>query len=60
LGNDLKTHAQAALSWLPDLLMLAGACSVSVGAGMIYAPAGYVVGGLLSLAAGVVLARGGK
>jgi len=56
----LKTHAQAALSWLPDLLMLAGACSVSVGAGMIYAPAGYVVGGLLSLVAGVVLARGGK
>lgn len=45
-------------SLVPDLLMVAGAVAISVGAWMIYAPAGYVVGGLLSLAAGVIMARG--
>lgn len=45
-------------SLVPDLLMVGGAVAISFGAWMMYAPAGYVVGGLLSLVAGVIMARG--
>lgn len=46
---------------IPDLLIVAGAGSVSYGAWLIYAPAGFVVGGLLALAFGILAAmRAGK
>ena len=45
---------------LPDALMVGGAGGISYGAWLVYGPAGYVVGGLFALAAGVVLARGSK
>lgn len=45
-------------SLVPDLLMVGGAIAISVGAWMIYPPAGCVVGGLLALIAGVIMARG--
>lgn len=56
IKNELQVIAA---SWLPDVLMLAGAGAVSVGAGMVYPPAGWIVGGLFALIAGYMLARGG-
>lgn len=43
-----------------DALMVAGAAAVSYGAWMIYAPAGYIAGGVQLIAAGVLVARGAK
>lgn len=42
--------------WVPDALMVSGAGAVSAGAGLIYQPAGWIVGGLFALAAGYRLA----
>lgn len=42
---------------LPESLMALGAGGVSYGASLVYFPAGFVVGGLLLLAAGYVMAR---
>ena len=42
---------------VPDLLMLAGAASLSYGAWLIYSPAGWITGGLLLLVAGVLASR---
>ena len=44
-------------SILPDILMIGGAAALSYGAGLAWLPAGYVVAGLLLLAAGVLTAR---
>ena len=41
----------------PDALLVAGAAGVSIGAGQIYLPAGFIVAGLLLLVAGVLCAR---
>lgn len=60
IKDKLQTAASAAAGFLPDALMLAGAGGISYGAWLVYVPAGYVVGGLFALAAGVVLARGAK
>ena len=38
-----------ASSYLRDAVGIAGAFSISYGASMIYAPAGYIVGGLLAI-----------
>lgn len=46
--------------WLPDILIIAGVAAISFGAWMVYEPAGFIVGGLLALAGGVLLARGAK
>jgi hypothetical protein len=42
---------------LPDVLLIAGAGAVSYGAWMIYPAAGFIVYGLMSIAAGIKLAR---
>jgi hypothetical protein len=55
-----NTLAAQAANWLPDALMTAGAGAASYGAWMVYPPAGFIVGGLFGLAAGWILARGGK
>lgn len=44
----------------PDLLLVGGATAISYGAWMIYPPAGFIVGGLLSISGGVLLIRGGQ
>ncbi len=51
---------QSVGSWLPDALYLAGACATSVGAGLVYAPAGWIVGGVHAMVASVLLARSGS
>jgi len=48
--NEMAKH------W-PDVALVSGAASVSVGAGLIYAPAGFIVAGLLLLVAGYVGSR---
>lgn len=59
--EKLKAARAAAVGLLPDALLIAGAAAVAGGAGMVYEPAGYIVGGLFALAAGVLLAKkGGK
>ncbi len=42
---------------MPDLLLIAGGICVSVGASMVYAPAGYIVAGVLLIITGLRLAR---
>jgi hypothetical protein len=45
---------------LPDALMIGGAAALSYGVWLAYPPAGFAVGGLLSIAAGVLTARVAK
>lgn len=59
--EKLKAAQAVVRSNLADALLIGGAASVSIGAGMVSEPMGYVVGGLFSLAAGYLLAKkGGK
>jgi hypothetical protein len=48
------------IDWTPDLLMVAGAGAVAYGAGLVYLPAGFIVGGLLVGMAGWLMARSGR
>lgn len=43
---------QKLIQALPDALVIAGGVMLSFGAGMIYRPAGFIVGGLLMLGFG--------
>lgn len=45
------------VSFLPDLLLIAGSASVSYGAGLVHPALGFATGGALLIAAGIVLAR---
>jgi hypothetical protein len=45
------------LSLIPDALMYLGGASVATGVGMIYLPAGFIVGGAFLMASGVLCAR---
>ena len=47
------------INLLPDLLLIAGAGCASYGAWLAYAPAGFVLAGVLAVAAGLKLARAG-
>jgi hypothetical protein len=60
IKDKLKIAATEAASWLPDALILAGTSGVAYGAWLVYAPAGFIVGGLFALAGGWLLAKGGK
>jgi len=44
--------------WTPDALMVCGGVGVAFGAGLIYPPAGYIVGGLMLMGAGYLTAKG--
>lgn len=45
------------MSYLPDILLVAGAGLVSFGAWLVYAPAGFVVAGCFALGFGYMLAK---
>jgi hypothetical protein len=60
IKEHLKRGALAAAGQIPDALMVAGAASISVGAGMVYTPAGFIVGGVFLLLAGWLTAKGAK
>ena len=58
-----RAHAAgvaAAKEAAPDAMLLAGAGGVAYGAGMIYAPAGWIVGGVLLLVAGYLTREAGS
>ena len=42
-----------------DLILVAGAAAVAVGAGMVYLPAGLIPGGVLAMAGAVLFTLGG-
>lgn len=44
-------------AWLPDALIAGGTGLLAYGAWLVYAPAGFIVGGGLVLAAGILAAR---
>lgn len=50
----MKKLKKAIVKSVPDLILIGGAALVAVGAGMIYLPAGLIVGGVLVIA-GVAL-----
>ncbi len=60
----MKKHIEAfkalAAEWAPDAGMVAGAGAIAYGAGLIYVPAGWIVGGAFLLAVGCMAAKGGK
>lgn len=57
---DRKTWFQRFWArWAADVLLVAGAAAITVGAALIYPPAGWIAGGALSIAGGVLAARSG-
>lgn len=60
MKQHLQNAAALVTAWVPDALMAAGGASIAYGAGLVYAPAGWIVGGALVVAAGVLLARGAR
>lgn len=44
---------------VPDVLALAGAMAITYGVALVHPPAGWIVGGFLSIAAAVIWSKGG-
>lgn len=44
----MKAIANAFMTYLAELVFVAGCAAITVGAGMIYLPAGLIAGGLLA------------
>ena len=55
----MKHLRQALGRYAPELVLIAGASGGSVGAGMIYVPAGLIAGGVLAIAGAVLSMLGG-
>lgn len=60
IKTKIQSAAKVAAGWVPDALMASGGAAVAYGASLVYQPAGFVVGGVLLLAAGWLAARGGR
>lgn len=60
IRDKLMSARTWAASHTADALLAGGAVSIAAGAGMVYQPAGYIVGGLLAMAGGWILAGGGQ
>ena len=56
----MKEARQIMRSLAPDALMLGGVAAVSYGAALVYAPAGWIVGGGFAFAFGLLAARRGE
>lgn len=50
----MKKMVSGLMRHLEELILLAGAAAVAVGAGMIYLPAGLIAGGTLAIAGAVL------
>lgn len=59
LQKIARQLAAVAVGWRADALMVAGAGSMSYGAWLAWAPAGFLVGGVLLIVAGLLAARAG-
>lgn len=57
LKSKMKEAATRVVGSLPDVAVLLGAGLVSYGAHMIYAPAGFIVGGIFMMLGGIFVAR---
>jgi hypothetical protein len=58
LASKVAAVLRAAVAgWAPDALMAGGAASVAYGAWLLAPAAGFVVGGLLAMVGGVIVAR---
>lgn len=57
LAAGLQRARELAVPLVPDALMVAGAFAIAYGAWLVHPAAGFVVGGGLSLTAGVLAAR---
>ncbi len=55
----MKKMVYGLMAHLGELVLLAGAAAVAVGAGMIYLPAGLITGGGLTIAGAVLSMWGG-
>lgn len=55
----MKNLVKGLSRYCTDLVLLGGAVSVAVGAGMIYLPAGLIAGGVLAIAGAVLSSLGG-
>lgn len=53
----IKNLINRAAAHVPDALLTLGGISIAVGAWMVSPPAGFIVGGLIAMAAGWFLAR---
>jgi len=60
MKQKLREIAAAAAGVRPDALMIGGAACISLGAGLIYTPAGWIVGGLFLMLAGLAEAGSRK
>ncbi len=47
------------MAMLPDGLMVGGASALAYGAWLVYAPAGFIVAGVLAIVAGCMVAKAG-
>jgi hypothetical protein len=57
MTDKLGDALDALVGWRPDALMIAGAGGVAYGAWLIHQPSGFIVGGLLAMAAGWLESR---
>lgn len=55
----MKNLRKALARYAADITMVVGAAAVAVGAGMIYLPAGIIVGGVLLIAGAALSGLGG-
>lgn len=57
ITDKLSAAGAALIGWRPDAMMIGGGAGVAYGAWLVYAPAGFIVGGLLAMAAGWLESR---
>lgn len=55
----MRNLRKALAKYAADLMMLAGAAAIVIGAGMIYLPAGVIAAGVLALGGAVLDSLGG-
>lgn len=60
ITDKLGDAAEVVAGWFPDALLVIGAGAIAYGAGQVYPPAGWMVGGLFTMLAGWLLAKGGR
>ena len=58
-SGQMKKLMRAIARYCTDLVLVAGAVSIAVGAGLIYLPAGLIAGGALAIAGAVLSELGG-
>jgi len=55
----MKQISKTLMTHLAEMVFLAGAAAIAVGAGMVYLPAGLIAGGVLAVGGAVIAMVGG-